>query len=160
MNDTPHTAKQTFRKPLNTVVSAQMQRMPRASTKPEMLIRRELHRRGLRFRVNYPKLPGRPDVAFTGARIAVFVDGCFWHACPEHGVMPKNNRDWWRAKLDRNVERDREKDARLAEMGWAAVHVWEHEDPVEAADSIQLLWRSRRPGRTRRMETVDQPRDM
>jgi hypothetical protein len=66
---------------LNTVVSAQMQRMPRSSTGPEVLIRRELRRRSLRFRVNHPRLPGRPDIAFTSARIAVFVDGCFWHAC-------------------------------------------------------------------------------
>ncbi len=144
--------RQNERKPLSAAVSAQMQRMPRASTGPEMLIRRELHRRGLRFRVNHPRLPGRPDVAFTGARIAVFVDGCFWHACPEHGVLPKNNRDWWLTKLDRNVARDREKDARLEEIGWVAVHVWEHEDPVNAANSIQRLWLSRRAVRTRRGE--------
>lgn len=115
-----------------------------------MLIRRELHRRGLRFRVNHPQLPGRPDIAFTGARVAVFVDGCFWHVCPDHGVLPKNNRDWWRTKLDRNVERDREKDARLEEMGWLAMHVWEHEDPVKVADSIEELWLSRRSVKTRR----------
>ena len=96
--------------PLNATVSAQMQRMPRSSSGPEMLIRRELHSRGLRFRVNHPRLPGRPDIAFTAARIAVFIDGCFWHSCPDHSVPPKNNRDWWRSKLERNVERDREKD--------------------------------------------------
>lgn len=82
----------------------------------------------------------------------IFVDGCFWHACPDHGVLPKNNRDWWRAKLDRNVERDREKDAQLEGMSWLAVHVWEHEDPITAADSIQQLWLSRRPVKTRRSE--------
>ena len=144
--------RQNERKPLSAAVSAQMQRMPRVSTGPEMLIRRELHWRGLRFRVNHPRLPGRPDVAFTGARIAVFVDGCFWHACPEHGVLPKNNRDWWRTKLDRNVARDREKDVRLEEIGWMVVHVWEHEDPVKAANSIQQLWLSRRAVKTRRGE--------
>jgi DNA mismatch endonuclease (patch repair protein) len=153
-------SEQRERTPLNATVSAQMQRMPRASTGPEMLIRRELHRRGLRFRVNHPRLPGRPDVAFTGARIAVFVDGCFWHACPDHGVLPKNNRDWWRTKLDRNVERDREKDARLGEMGWVAVHVWEHEDPVKAANSIQHLWLSRRSLKTRRGEADRSVRGM
>jgi DNA mismatch endonuclease (patch repair protein) len=128
--------------PLNTTVSAQMQRMPRSSTGPEIMIRRELHSRGLRFRVNHPLLPGRPDVAFTAARVAVFVDGCFWHSCPDHGLLPKNNRDWWRNKLERNVERDREKDAQLEEMGWTVVHVWEHEGPLEAADAIEQLWRS------------------
>ena len=129
--------------PLNGGVSAQMKRMPRSSTGPELALRRELHRRGLRFRVNHPGLPGRPDLAFTRARLAVFVDGCFWHRCPEHGVMPKNNRDWWQAKLDRNVERDREKDALLERDGWLVVHVWEHEDPLTAADKVEELWRSR-----------------
>lgn len=148
------------RKPLNAVVSAQMKRMPRSSTGPEMLIRRELHRRGLRFRVNHPQLPGRPDIAFTGARIAVFVDGCFWHACSDHGIPPKNNRDWWRNKLVRNVARDREKDAQLDSMGWATLHVWEHEDPFEAADAIERLWRSRRQIATRRAERGGRGRDM
>ena len=132
-----------------------MQRMPRSSSGPEMLIRRELHRRGLRFRVNHPRLPGRPDIAFTGARIAVFVDGCFWHACPEHGVLPKNNRDWWRSKLDRNVARDGEKDAQLAKMDWITLHVWEHESPVDAADTIERLWRSRRRSAARRAGSAE-----
>jgi DNA mismatch endonuclease (patch repair protein) len=83
-------------------------------------------------------------LAFTAARVAVFIDGCFWHACPEHAVLPKNNREWWESKLARNVARDREKDSELEAMGWAVVHVWEHEDPVEAATGIELLWRSRR----------------
>jgi DNA mismatch endonuclease, patch repair protein len=155
-----HASEQRQREPLNTAVSSQMQRMPRASTGPEMLIRRELHRRGLRFRVNHPRLPGRPDIAFTGARLAVFVDGCFWHACPDHGVLPKNNRDWWRIKLDRNVERDREKDAKLEGMDWLAVHVWEHEDPITAVDSIQQLWLSRRPVKARRGEAGRSVRDL
>ena len=120
--------------PLNAAVSAQMQRMPRSSTGPEVLLRRELHRRGLRFRINQSvNFPGGPDIAFTAARIAVFVDGCFWHACPDHGILPKNNRDWWRDKLERNVARDREKDDQLEKLGWTVVHVWEHEDPVVAA---------------------------
>jgi DNA mismatch endonuclease (patch repair protein) len=129
--------------PLNAMVSAQMRRMPRERTKPEMLLRRELHRRGLRFRVNYRKLPGRPDIAFTKARLAVFVDGCFWHMCPSHFTMPKNNAEWWRAKLLRNVERDTEKDALLISMGWLVLHVWEHEDPTAAADAVAALWASR-----------------
>jgi DNA mismatch endonuclease (patch repair protein) len=74
----------------------------------------------------------------------VFVDGCFWHSCPDHRVFPKNNRDWWRDKLERNVARDREKDAQLDLMGWVVVHVWEHDDPAVAADAIERLWRSRR----------------
>jgi DNA mismatch endonuclease (patch repair protein) len=127
--------------PLNQTVSAQMSRMPRARTGPEMLIRRELHRRGLRFRVNHRDLPGRPDVAFTRVKLAVFIDGCFWHMCPQHASMPKNNADWWRTKLERNVARDREKDALLADVGWEVVHVWEHEGPMAVADAIEKRWR-------------------
>jgi DNA mismatch endonuclease, patch repair protein len=131
--------------------------MPRASTGPEILIRRELHRRGLRFRVSYARLPGRPDIALTGARVAVFVDGCFWHACPDHGVLPRNNRDWWQAKLSRNVARDREKDEQLDSLGWVVVHVWEHEDPARAADAIEQLWRSRHS--SRHASRRDTPKD-
>jgi DNA mismatch endonuclease (patch repair protein) len=130
--------------PLNGTVSAQMQRMPRASTGPELALRRELHRLGVRFRVNHPGLPGRPDIALTRARVAVFVDGCFWHRCAEHGTMPTNNSQWWSAKLERNVQRDREKDEALAGMGWVAVHVWEHEDPVVVAAALRELWLRRR----------------
>jgi DNA mismatch endonuclease (patch repair protein) len=129
-----------------------MQKMRRSSTAPEMLIRRELHRRGLRFRVNYPLLPGRPDLAFTSVRIAVFVDGCFWHACPDHGILPKNNREWWCEKLERNVARDMEKDRQLGKLDWVVVHVWEHEDPVAAAEAIEQLRRSRRRTATPRVE--------
>ena len=118
--------------------------MPSASTRPELAIRRELHSRGLRFRVNYRDLPGRPDLAFTRARLAVFVNGCFWHMCSEHVRVPKNNRDWWTAKLERNATRDREKDRRLTELGWLPLHVWEHEDPLTAADRIERFWRERR----------------
>ena len=129
--------------PLNAHVSAQMQRMPRSSTGPEIDLRRALHRRGLRFRITGVRLPGRPDIIFPRARLAVFVDGCFWHRCPLHGILPKNNADWWLAKLDRNVERDREKDAALAALGWHIVHVWEHEDMAAAAARIDQLWRER-----------------
>jgi DNA mismatch endonuclease, patch repair protein len=146
--------------PLNAVVSDQMHRMPRASSGPEMLIRKELHRRGLRFRVNHPRLPGKPDIAFTAARMAVFVDGCFWHSCPEHGVLPRNNRDWWRAKLERNVQRDREKDAQLELIGWTVMHVWEHEGPSKAADTIEQMWRSIRQPTTRRVEPATQEGDV
>ena len=117
-----------------------MSRMPTRDSGPEVALRRELHRRGLRFRVNVKGLPGRPDVALTRARVAVFVDGCFWHACPEHGVLPKANRQWWREKLETNVERDRRNDRLLQELGWLPLHVWEHDEIGEAADCIERLW--------------------
>lgn len=121
-----------------------MRRMPRSDTGPEVELRRALHRLGLRFRVNLKGLPGTPDVAFTRARIAVFVDGCFWHRCPQHGVVPKSNRQWWSDKLQANVERDHRKDAELESLGWLPVHIWEHDDPASAASRIAGLWKQRR----------------
>jgi DNA mismatch endonuclease (patch repair protein) len=129
------------------MVSQQMSRMPRRDTGPELLLRRELHARGLRFRVR-SSLPGRPDIVFTRARIAVFVDGCFWHGCSEHGSLPKNNREWWREKLETNVRRDRVKDEALRALGWQVLHFWEHDRAGGAADRIEEAWHTttdRRP---------------
>jgi DNA mismatch endonuclease (patch repair protein) len=117
--------------------------MPRRDTTVEMALRRELHRLGVRYRVHLRNLPGTPDIALTRARVAVFVDGCFWHRCPQHGTAPKNNSAWWTAKLDGNVERDRRKDMQLKGLGWVPVHVWEHEDPAIAAAKIYKIWRER-----------------
>src|SRR4051812_16232274 len=85
--------------PKDAGVSERMSRMPRASTKVEVALRRSLHARGLRFRIHRRDLPGTPDIVLPGVRLAIFVDGCFWHACPDHGVVPKNNRQWWQEKL-------------------------------------------------------------
>lgn len=126
--------------PMSELVSRQMSRMPRRNTKPELALRRELHARGLRFRI-HPALPGRPDVAFTRAKIAVFVDGCFWHGCSEHGTLPKNNREWWRAKIAGNARRDRAKDEALMILGWDVLHFWEHEGPAAAANLVEETWR-------------------
>jgi len=114
-----------------------------AGTGPELALRWELHRRGLRYRVNVKNLSGRPDIALTRARVAVFVDGCFWHGCPEHAVAPKANAEWWRVKLDANVARDRRNDAVLQNSGWVVVRAWEHDDPVRVADAIERLSRVR-----------------
>jgi DNA mismatch endonuclease, patch repair protein len=103
----------------------------RTDTKPELALRRALHRQGYRYRKDYRlDLTGarvRPDIAFTARRVAVFVDGCFWHCCPQHGTQPAANTWYWAPKLARNVERDRAADAALAEAGWRVVRVWEHE---------------------------------
>jgi DNA mismatch endonuclease (patch repair protein) len=119
---------------------ARMRRQRRADTAPEVALRKLLHARGLRYRVDAPlPLPGlrrRADLLFPGPRLAVFVDGCYWHRCPEHATAPKRNGTWWAEKLDRNVARDRDTDARLAGAGWRVVRVWEHEDPAEAADRV------------------------
>ena len=125
-------------------VSRQMRKMPRRDSKPEIALRQQLHRIGLRFRIQVRGLPGTPDIALTRAKIAIFCDGCFWHACPEHGVLPKANREWWKAKLEANVKRDRNKDSKLRQLGWIPVHVWEHEHVEVATDRIKKLWRERR----------------
>lgn len=101
----------------------------------------------MRYRL-HAKLPGRPDLVFTRAKLAVFVDGCFWHRCPEHGIMPKNNREWWLEKLEANVVRDRLKDDALDALGWRVVHIWEHEPASDAADRVEVLW-GQLTGRTR-----------
>lgn len=128
--------------PTDAQTSRRLSRQARRDTAAELAVRRELHRRGLRFRVEYP-VPGLPrrriDVAFTRRRVVVFVDGCFWHACPAHGTSPKNNGAWWDSKLRRNVERDRETGEALREAGWKVLRVWEHEDPSIAADRIAAL---------------------
>ena len=112
-------------------------------TDPELRLRRELHARGLRYRVDRQVVKGlrrRADLLFVGPKVAVFVDGCFWHRCSEHFVVPKANRDWWVDKIDRNVARDRDTDAQLEKAGWRVVRIWEHEIRVDvsvAADRVE-----------------------
>lgn len=122
----------------------------RTGTKPEVRLRSALHRRGLRFRKDHPiRTPSRlvrPDVVFTGARVAVFVDGCFWHGCPQHQRIPKTNTAYWVPKLARNVERDRLTDSALIEAGWRVVRLWEHQDPESAAQLVEGIVRGGVPG--------------
>jgi DNA mismatch endonuclease (patch repair protein) len=123
----------------------------RADTRPELALRKELHRRGLRFRKDAPLRPAerlrRVDIVFPGARLAVFVDGCFWHGCPEHGNKPRANTPYWSVKLARNVARDAQVDAELESAGWAVIRVWEHEDVQEAAERIEIEYQRLRPDR-------------
>lgn len=102
----------------------------RTDTKPERALRSALHAHGYRFRKDLRLDVGerrvRPDIVFTRRKVAIFVDGCFWHCCPEHGSQPSNNEWYWTPKLQRNVERDRQADAALAEAGWTVLRVWEH----------------------------------
>lgn len=125
--------------------SLRMSRQRSRDTAAEWTLRRLLHKRGLRYRVD-AALPGLPrrsaDVLFSRQKVAVFVDGCFWHVCPEHGTAPKSNADWWAAKLARNVQRDRETDMHLTELGWKVVRIWEHESPESAADRVEVAVRS------------------
>lgn len=123
-----------------------MVRQRRSNTEPELAIRRQLHARGLRYRINAP-LPGlrrRADIVFPRIRVAVFVDGCFWHGCPQHATTPKRNTDWWRAKIAANVARDRDTDARLVAEGWTVIRTWEHEASDNAAARIAATVERRR----------------
>ncbi len=119
-----------------------MQGNRKRDTRPELALRSELHRRGLRYRIDAKPLESlrcRADIVFRRHKVAVFVDGCFWHDCPEHGTSPRTNASYWRAKIARNVERDRHNDAELSAAGWAVIRVWEHEMPVDAADRIARI---------------------
>jgi DNA mismatch endonuclease (patch repair protein) len=125
--------------PIDARKSREMRAQRERDTGIEREIRSRLHARGLRFRVHRRLLAGsrrEVDVVFPGAKVAVFVDGCFWHGCPEHGTWPRNNADFWRAKIEGNVARDRDTDTRLAAEGWTVVRVWEHESPAAAAERI------------------------
>lgn len=123
-------------------ISTRMSRAKRRDTAPEMLLRRELHRRGRRFRV-VMRVPGNNrrtiDIAFPRQKLAVFVDGCFWHGCPEHGTAPTANSHWWQQKLAANVARDRDTDRLLGEAGWSGLRVWEHVAVEDAADVVEQV---------------------
>jgi DNA mismatch endonuclease (patch repair protein) len=109
-------------------------------TRPEMAVRSAVHAMGLRYRVAIRpvrELRRSADLVFRRARVAVFVDGCFWHGCPDHFVLPRTNVDYWTAKIDRNRTRDAETDALLADAGWIVVRVWEHEAPTQGADRVR-----------------------
>ncbi|QMU79828.1 very short patch repair endonuclease [Streptacidiphilus sp. PB12-B1b] len=131
-----HSSDPTALQPPTPGRSRNMAAIKRRDTKPEREIRSLLHGAGKRYRVDVRlDLDGvrpRPDILFTRAKVAVFVDGCFWHCCPEHGRQPGVNGQYWGPKLERNVARDRAADEALTAAGWTVVRVWEHEVPTEA----------------------------
>lgn len=111
----------------------------RRDTRPEMRVRRLLHAKGLRYLVDVAPLSGsrrRADLVFRGPRVAVFIDGCFWHGCPQHGMTPRTNTTFWAAKLLRNRERDLETNGLLVAAGWTPLRFWEHQDPAEVASAV------------------------
>ncbi|GIG30226.1 hypothetical protein Cma02nite_28260 [Cellulomonas marina] len=138
-----------------------MASVPRKDNPRERALRSALHARGLRFRVGH-KVPGLPrrtmDVAFTRARVAVFLDGCFWHGCPDHGTQPQANGAWWSEKLATNMARDADTDAHLKDLGWEVVRIWEHVPLEEAVDVVANAVASRRIAQGRRdAERSDTP---
>jgi DNA mismatch endonuclease (patch repair protein) len=122
-----------------------MQSNRSVDTAPEIALRSAAHALGLRFRVNHPiqvdGLRVRPDMVFTARRVCVFLDGCFWHRCPDHASDPRANADYWSSKLAKNVERDGRVNAALARAGWTVIRVWEHEDPRDAALRVEAVVR-------------------
>lgn len=126
-------------------VRSQMQGNRRRDTAPELRVRRLLHASGLRYLVDHAPLTGvrrRADLVFRGPRVAVFIDGCFWHGCPDHGMTPRTNTAFWSAKLERNRERDAETDMLLRDAGWVVLRFWEHQDAAEVAEVIEGVVRS------------------
>lgn len=127
-------------------IRARMQRVPRRNTKPELTLRHELHRRGLRYRISTRPLAGlrcQADIVFTRAKVAVFVDGCQWHGCEDHSRLPKANTEWWAKKLAWTRERDERNNRELRRAGWLVIRVWEHDGAVEAAEAIEVAVRTR-----------------
>lgn len=128
-------------------VRRRMEAQRTRDTAPEKELRRRLHARGLRFRVDrqpIADLPRRADVLFGPSRVAVFVDGCFWHGCPKHYVPPKKNAGFWRDKIAANRTRDEETDALLRSEGWQVVRIWEHEDMEAVAERVAEIVHARR----------------
>jgi DNA mismatch endonuclease, patch repair protein len=129
--------------PTSTVVSRVMRGNRKVGTRPELRLRSAMHRLGLRYRIGLAVQAGhvrvRPDAVFTRAKVAVFLDGCYWHACNTHGTRPASNADYWVPKLANNVARDRRVDEALAAAGWTVVRVWEHESAIAAADRVAAL---------------------
>lgn len=121
-------------------VRSRMSAQRSRDTDPELAVRRALHRLGLRYRIHVAPVPGlrrRADIVFPRARVAVFVDGCFWHGCPVHGQRSHTVNEWyWPEKIERNRRRDADTNERLSEAGWNVVRVWEHDPPNEAAERI------------------------
>ena len=115
-----------------------MSRNKGRNTGPELRLRKMLWNRGLRYRLR-SRLPGRPDVIFPGFKLAIFVDGCFWHGCPEHGVMPRNNARFWAAKIAQTKERDAAAERRLGEAGWRVIRLWEHEIKASAETAAERV---------------------
>ncbi|CAN5137588.1 hypothetical protein BH20ACT8_BH20ACT8_20170 [soil metagenome] len=134
--------------PSSAGVSSKMRQQASRSTRPEVALRRELHRRGLRYRVQQAVLTDvrrTADIVFGPARVVVDVRGCYWHGCAEHGSHPRANSGYWEAKLARNRARDVDTERRVRAAGWEVMVVWEHEDPVAAADRVQATVELHRP---------------
>lgn len=143
--------------------SEQMSRIRGRDTTPELVLRKALWARGLRYRLHFRTPAGKPDIVFPGQKVAVYVDGCFWHGCPRHYVRPRSRGEFWAAKLRANVDRDRKQTLMLEAKGWRVLRVWEHaifEDLESVVDDVQAAlfvtdWLPNRSMRVVAVEPVD-----
>lgn len=148
-------------KPSSPEVSARMSRQASRDTTPEVAVRKLLHAAGYRYRINerVPDMSRRTiDIAFTRAKVAVMIDGCFWHGCPEHATQPKSNSEWWRVKLDRNVARDVETTEHLTTAGWTVLRFWEHTPAAEVAATVRAAVDQANQDRNRGIESARERR--
>lgn len=139
-------------KPSSYTAQQTMKANRRRDTRAELAVRRLLHRAGARYRVDYAPDPAdrrrKADIVFTRAGIAVFIDGCFWHGCPQHYIAPKSNADYWLPKIEGNRKRDADTSAHLKALGWRVLRFWEHEDPVSIVEQILQELIAARTGRS------------
>jgi DNA mismatch endonuclease (patch repair protein) len=137
----PYSRDERSPKPLNETVSKYMRSNKSKNTKPEVLFRKALWNAGVRgYRLHWKKAPGKPDIAFPGKKIAIFLNGCFWHRCPKCQLgLPKHNSDFWQAKFDRNVERDKEKITALENENWTVITIWECELKEDMNDQVERV---------------------
>ncbi|RAG83794.1 very short patch repair endonuclease [Streptacidiphilus pinicola] len=136
--------------PSSPDVSVRMSLQASQNTRPEVAVRRALRAIGVGYRIHVA-VPGKRrrsiDIAFVGPKVAVFIDGCFWHSCPEHGTRPGSNSEQWRAKFARNIERDLDTTAHLEGLGWLVLRFWEHQSPVDVAEQVAAAVAERRRSR-------------
>jgi DNA mismatch endonuclease (patch repair protein) len=147
LKDSKKLGKLIFPRPSSDAALSRMKAAKPRDTAPEMALRSEIHRRGFRYRVDtkpLKELNRRADIVFRPTKVAVFVDGCFWHGCPIHGTMAKANTEFWQAKIQQNRERDKDTNQKLKEAGWKVIRIWEHENPKIAADMICNIIEKRR----------------
>ena len=141
--------ERSYPRPATPQVSAVMRANRKTGSRPEQRVRSELHRRGLRFRKNMriqlDKGSVEVDIAFPARRIAVFIDGCFWHGCKLHGNIPKHNSNYWEAKIKRDSDRDATVTARLTSLGWLPLRFWEHDEAGLVVTIVASAWTTRSP---------------
>jgi DNA mismatch endonuclease (patch repair protein) len=129
------------------LASSRMRKVRQRGTKRELEIRSALHKIGMRFRVQITPLEDlrrQADIAFRREKIAIFIDGCFWHGCPIHRTLPKSNTEWWTEKLQANIRRDEDTNLRLREAGWLVLRFWEHEETTQIVQIVQRCLKERR----------------